>query len=145
MKVEIRKADPSDAKDLFKLNEDFNGKGITQLELLKNSIINNEQEIVFIATANNKAIGFCCVQIFKSMCYSRYYIEVTELYVNEKYRRSGIATKMFEYIEEYFKDKNIVGYQLFTGKNNTVAQLFYEKRGYVKSDEIMYRKRLNKN
>ena len=47
MKVEIRKADPSDAKDLFKLNEDFNGKGITQLELLKNSIINNEQEIVF--------------------------------------------------------------------------------------------------
>lgn len=145
MKVEIRKADPSDAKDLFKLNEDFNGKGITQLELLKNSIISNEQEIVFIATANNKAIGFCCVQIFKSMCYSRYYIEVTELYVNEKYRRSGIATKMFEYIEEYFKDKNIVGYQLFTGKNNTVAQLFYEKRGYVKSDEIMYRKRLNKN
>ena len=84
------------------------------------------------------------MQIFKSMCYSRYYIEVTELYVNEKYRRSGIATKMFEYIEEYFKDKNIVGYQLFTGKNNTVAQLFYEKRGYVKSDEIMYRKRLNK-
>ena len=145
MKVEIRKAESLDAKDLFKLNKDFNGKGITQLELLKNSIINNEQEIVFIATANNKAIGFCCVQIFKSMCYSQYYIEVTELYVNEKYRRSGIATKMFEYIEEYFKDKNIVGYQLFTGKNNTVAQLFYEKRGYVKSDEIMYRKRLNKN
>lgn len=145
MIAEIRKAEPSDVKDLFKLNEDFNGKGITQLELLENSIINNDQEIVFIATVNNKAIGFCCVQIFKSMCYSKYYAEITELYIDENFRRMGVATKMFEFIEEYFKDKSICSYQLFTGKNNTVAQLFYENRGYVKSDEIMYRKRSNKN
>ncbi|MDE6149989.1 MAG: GNAT family N-acetyltransferase [Ruminococcus sp.] len=141
MKIEIRKALISDVDVLYKLNEDFNGKGTTQLELLKNSIINNEQEIVFIATADNKAVGFCCVQIFKSMCYSKYYLEITELYIDEKYRRLGIATKMFEYIEEYFKDKNIAGYQLFTGKTNYNAQAFYEKQGYIKSDEIMYRKR----
>ena len=70
------------------------------------------------------------MQIFKSMCYSKYYAEITELYVDEGFRRMGIAAKIFEYVEEYFRNKNI-----------TVAQSFYEKQGYIKSNEIMYRKR----
>ncbi len=138
----IRTADISDAQELFRLNEEFNGKDVTQLSLLKKFLECNEQEIVFIALNENKAVGFCCVQIFKSMCYSKYYGEITELYVNEKYRRQGIAAGMLRYIEEYFADKNIGGYQLFTGGGNTSAQAFYEKQGYVKSNEIMYRKRL---
>lgn len=141
MKIEIRKAVISDADVLYKLNEDFNGKGTTEIDLLKNSLLNNEQEIVFVASVNNKTVGFCCVQIFKSMCYSKYYAEITELYVDEGFRRMGIAAKIFEYVEEYFRNKNIGGYQFFTSENNTVAQSFYEKQGYIKSNEIMYRKR----
>jgi len=138
----IRIADISDAEELFMLNEEFNGKGVTQLSLLKKSLECNEQEIVFIALNENEAVGFCCVQIFKSMCYSRHYAEITELYVNDKYRRQGVAAELFRYIEEYFADKNIAGYQLFTGGDNISAQVFYEKQGYVRSDEIMYRKRI---
>ena len=144
MEIVIRKAKISDAEELFRLNEDFNANGATELSLLKNSLINNEQEIVFVALLDNKTVGFCCVQIFKSMCYSQYYAEITELYIDENFRHLGIATKMFEFIEDYFKDKNICGYQLFTGEDNVVAQAFYEKQGYVKSSEMMYRKRLNK-
>lgn len=143
MEIVIRKAIISDAEELFRLNEDFNDKGVTQLSLLKKSLLNNDQEMVFVALVNNKIVGFCCVQIFKSMCYSKYYAEITELYIDKNFRRMGIAAKMFEFIEEYFKDENIGGYQLFTGEDNHVAQSFYEKQGYVKSSEIMYRKRLN--
>lgn len=142
MKITVRKAGISDADELFRLNGEFNGKDETELYLLKNSLERNERETVFIAHNDSEAVGFCCVQIFKSMCYRRHYAEITELYVNEKYRRQGIAAEMFRYIEEYFADENIGGYQLFTGKNNLTAQAFYEKQEYVKSDEIMYRKRL---
>ena len=38
MKIEIRKAVISDADVLYKLNEDFNGKGTTEIDLLKNSL-----------------------------------------------------------------------------------------------------------
>lgn len=138
----IRTAGISDAEELFRLNEEFNGKGATEFSLLKKSLESNQQEIVFIAHNDSGAVGFCCVQIFKSMCYSKNYGEITELYINEKYRRQGIAAEMFRYIEEYFADKNIADYQLFTGGDNISAQAFYEKQGYVRSDEIMYRKRL---
>jgi ribosomal protein S18 acetylase RimI-like enzyme len=75
------------------------------------------------------------------MCYSSNYAEITELFVDEAYRRIGIATALMQAAENYFKDDNIGGFQLFTGGDNYTAQTFYEKSGYVKTSEIMYRKR----
>lgn len=140
--MEIRLAGPNDAASLFEMNERFNGAGNTSQELLEDSIANNGQETVFIATVDGAAAGFCCAQLFKSMCYRSFYVEITELFVEEKYRKQGGATALMGFAEDYFKDKNVKGYQLFTGKQNEIAQAFYEKNGYVKSEEQMYRKRL---
>lgn len=142
MNFKVRKAQLSDAGQLFQMNEIFNGEGVTDFELLKNSLIQNDQEEVFVAESGGKLIGFCCVQIFKSICYKNFYAEITELFVDENFRRRGVATAVFSYIEEYFKGKNIAGYQLFTSDKNISAQVCYEKLGYARSREIMYRKRL---
>lgn len=64
-----------------------------------------------------------------------------ELFVDEQHRRKGIASRLMEYAESYYSDKNIGGFQLFTGGVNISAQRFYEHIGYSKTDEIMYRKR----
>jgi ribosomal protein S18 acetylase RimI-like enzyme len=69
-------------------------------------------------------------------------VEITELYVREEYRRQGIATKLINYIENIFEERNIKEFQLFTGKDNTAARAFYEKLGYKKIDEVMYKKKL---
>ncbi|WP_124099202.1 GNAT family N-acetyltransferase [Ruminococcus sp. Marseille-P6503] len=142
MNFKVRKAEVSDAGQLFQLNEIFNGEGATDFELLKQSLIKNDQEEVFVAESGGKLVGFCCVQIFKSMCYKNFYAEITELFVDEKFRRLGVATAVIGYIEEYFKGKNLAGYQLFTSDKNTNAQACYEKSGFARSREIMYRKRL---
>lgn len=142
MNFKVRKAGVPDAKQLFRLNEIFNGEGVTDFEILKKSLTNNDQEMVFVAEIGGNLVGFCCVQIFKSMCYKSFYAEITELFVDENFRRLGVATAIFRYIEEYFKDKNIAGYQLFTSDENINAQSFYDKLGYAQSREIMYRKRL---
>lgn len=140
--MQIRLADIGDVDSLFELNELFNGVGCTTKELIADSILNNSQETVFVAVVDDRTVGFCCVQLFKSMCYSSYYAEITELFVKEEYRKQGIATALMAFAEEYFKTQNVVGYQLFTGKNNKTAQAFYEKIGYKRTDELMYRKRL---
>lgn len=140
--MEIRLASSNDTAFLFEMNERFNGAGSTSKELLADSIANNGQEAVFIASVDGAAAGFCCAQLFKSMCYRSYYAEITELFVEETYRKQGVATALLAFAEDYFKDKNVKGYQLFTGKQNEIAQAFYEKNGYIQSEERMYRKRL---
>ena len=137
----IRKANENDVDYLFELNELFNGKNCTTKKQIAASIAVNTQEDVFVAELDNKVVGFCCIQIFKSMCYNANYAEVTELFVKQEYRRQGVASALIAYIEAYLKNQSITAVQLFTGKDNINAQSFYEKAGYKKSDEIMYRKR----
>lgn len=140
--MQVRIATQNDIHWLYEMNEQFNGAGCTTAEQLADSILHNRQETVFIAAAANTALGFCCVQFFKSMCYSVNYAEITELFVKEEYRGQGVGTALMTCAEDYFKTQNVKGYQLFTGKDNTSAQSFYEKMGYKKSAELMYRKRL---
>jgi len=141
MNVEIHKATASDADALFILNEEFNGAGCTTLERIKEMLTQNNSETVFIAKHNEKAVGFCCTQLFESMCYNADYVEITELFVDEDYRRNGIAAQLMRFVEQHFENSNVKAFQLFTGGCNQGAQCFYEKQGYCKTTEIMYRKR----
>lgn len=70
--------------------------------------------------------GFCCAQLFKSMCYCSFHAEITELFVEEEYRKQGVAIALMTFAEDYFKDKNVKGYQLFTGEQNEIAQALAE-------------------
>jgi len=137
----IRKADITDATDLLILNEKFNGKQDITVEMIEKSLKSNENEIVFVAVINEKAVGFCCVRIYKSFCYSVGYAEINEIYISEEFQHQGIGTELLTYAEEFLKEKSIVNIQLFTGEKNYSSQAFYEKNGYTKSAELMYRKR----
>ena len=76
--MKLRIATDADIDNLFEMNEEFNGKNCTTKELLRISIIANEQEVVCIAYIDGAA-GFICGQLFKSMCYAVNYAEITEL------------------------------------------------------------------
>lgn len=54
MKILIRKANVDDAKSLFELNEEFNGVNSTTEEFISDALINNHQEIVYIAYEMNR-------------------------------------------------------------------------------------------
>lgn len=51
------------------------------------------------------------------------------LYVDTKYRKKGIATKLITEIEKYSKDKKLTGIRMETW--NFQAKGFYEKMGYT--------------
>ncbi len=135
----------SDAPQLLHLNDLFNGEGSNTLAAIEDSIRSNSQEIVCIAADGDKLVGFCCGQIFKSMCYNVNYGEITELYVLETYRRKGTARGLMQFMEAEFRSQGIDNFQLFTGKNNEAAQAFYKALGYTETAEMMFRKRVRKS
>ena len=85
MDIRIKRAELSDINALYTLNKAFNGDCTTE-DLIIDSLLNNKQEIVLIAYADDNPAGFLCGQICLSMCYKTLHGEVGELYVDEEIR-----------------------------------------------------------
>lgn len=143
MQIHIRKATAEDSKQLLILNEEFNGMGVTTEVLIVDSLINNKTEIVFIATINEHAVGFICGQICRSICHRTLHGEIGELFVSEEYRKNGIGRKLMSAMEQEFKENNALVVTLQTSVQNKVAQLFYERCGYIGKQKLIYRKNIN--
>ena len=138
----VRIATQLDAAQLGELNIEFNGDGETTLENIRNSLINNKQEVIVVDEQNGKLTGFVCVQLKKSFCYDDYMPEITEVYVKPHYRRNGIARNMITYAEEYCKKYYpLHKFELLTGTENDDAQSVYAKLGYSEDGELHLAKR----
>ena len=143
--IMVRKATANDAEQLEILNNEFNGKGETSIENIRNSLINNPQEVVIVADEDNKLVGFVCVQLKKSFCYDEYMPEITEVYVKPSYRKRGIASEMITFAEKYcIENYPLHKYELLTGKSNLTAQAVYEKLGYINDNEVHLSKRVKR-
>lgn len=139
----IRLATLNDAEQLHALNEKFNGKGETTLGNIKESLLNNKQEVIVVAEENSILVGFICVQMKKSFCYDDYLPEITEVFVENGYRRRKIASNMISFIETYcLQNYSLHKFELLTGKNNLEAQALYDSIGYSDEVEIHLTKRV---
>jgi ribosomal protein S18 acetylase RimI-like enzyme len=102
----------------------------TILSSIKESLSNNKQEIVVVAGESGNLVGFLCVQIKKSFCYSNVTAEITEVFVNKKYRRRKHASKMIAFAEMYcIEHYTLHKLELLTGKENFEAQALYQTKG----------------
>ncbi len=141
----VRIATVEDTEQLGVLNDEFNGIGETTIDCIRDSIINNQQEVVIVADENGMLVGFVCVQLKKSFCYNYYMPEITEVYVVPAYRKKGIASEMVTFAEDYCaKNYPLHRYELLTGKKNIVAQSVYGKLGYADDGELHLSKRIKK-
>ncbi len=141
----VRIATVNDAEQLNILNNEFNGEGETSIDNIRESLINNVQEVVIVADEDEILVGFVCVQLKKSFCYDEYMPEITEVYVQPTYRKRGIASEMITFAETYCsKHYPLHKYELLTGKENLVAQSVYNKLGYIDDNEIHLSKRIKK-
>jgi len=141
--ITVREAMPVDAPALQRLNTAFNGEGLPDEAMIRIMLERNPQEFTCIAEGNGEAVGFLCAQVLFSWCYETPTVEITELYVEDAYRRQGAARQLMRLAEEIavnrFEAENIM---LLTGRRNLNAQAFYESQGYTNDDEIHYTKRL---
>ena len=140
--IDIRLANNTDAPELNKLNNLFNGDGNNTIDAIEESINENEQEIICVAVDGNKLVGFCCGQILKSMCYSYKSAEITELYVMDGYRRQGIGKQLLDATEKELYRRAVKHLHILTGDKNVIAQTLYRSCGYRDTSEILLDKNM---
>lgn len=135
----IRLALPGDAIQLFGLNERFNGPGSATVEDMARSLESNTQEMVVVSDRAGVLTGFVCVQIKRSFCYKHPTAEVTEVFVDEPFRRKGLAKGMLCLALEAAKARfGVTELTVLTGGDNLPAQALYEGAGFLREDEVVY-------
>ncbi|MBP3636421.1 MAG: GNAT family N-acetyltransferase [Clostridia bacterium] len=140
--ITVREANTADAAVLCRLNVAFNGDGLPGEEAIREALARNPQEVTCVAECDGRAVGFICAQVQHSWCYARPCMEITELYVEEAYRRQGVGQKLMSLVEAIGAQRfGADGFKLLTGRANLTAQAFYESQGYQKDNEVHYTKR----
>lgn len=142
MSLTIRLACPDDAEALCRLNAAFNGDtGVTPKDVHRALL--SSSEIVVITEVDAIPAGFCCAQLHRSFCYPAPVAEVTEMYVDEPFRRRGCAGAMLRFLEEHLRQAHGVDeLHLLTGCGNFAAQAAYRKAGFKAKNEQYMTKRL---
>ncbi|RUR79177.1 GNAT family N-acetyltransferase [Chlorogloeopsis fritschii PCC 9212] len=98
----------------------------------------NKDSVVFVAEENGEMVGFTQLYpSFSSVSMKLIWI-LNDLYVEEPYRRKGIATLLMNAAEKYAKESGAVRFILATQISNTNAQKLYESRGYTKDKEFYH-------
>ena len=134
MSFVIRPAVPGDAPALLAMNAAFNGDTGTTEEAIRRSLLSCP-ETVLIAECKGTPAGFCCAQVHHSFCYPAPVAEVTEMYVEEAFRRQGCASAMLCALEELLAQQGVDEMHLLTGTANTAAQAAYERAGFRRKNE----------
>lgn len=139
--IKVRLASVTDAEELSRLNQAFNGGDKRPPHQIRESLkINNE--LIAVAEIKGKAVGFGCAQSFYSFCYEEPQGEITELYVEEAARRRGIAGAIISCLEENLRKRGVKDVRVLTGKRNDAAIKTYEHCNYVKGHELLLTKRI---
>jgi len=98
------------------------------------------ESVIFVAEERKELIGFTQLfPIFSSVSMKRTWL-LNDLYVNEKARGMGVASKLLEAAKEFGAETNSKWLILQTAADNFTAQKVYEKNGWVKESDFFYRK-----
>ena len=99
-----------------------------------------KESVIFVAEERKELIGFTQLfPIFSSVSMKRTWL-LNDLYVNEKARGMGVATKLLEAAKQFGIETGSKWLILQTAADNFTAQKVYEKNGWVKETDFFYRK-----
>ena len=130
IELNIRPATEADAAELARLNGLFNAATLTRAEQAEHLRAAASTERALLAWVDGRAVGFTCLRFARLITNALPYAEVTELFVEEGFRRRGIARALLTEAEILARALGAPGIILFTGLKNETAQAFYRAVGY---------------
>ncbi|MBK9050483.1 MAG: GNAT family N-acetyltransferase [Chloroflexi bacterium] len=129
-KFTIRVAKIADAAALTRLNILFNGSS-DPAEVMAQRLADPRQvEIALVAESAGQVIGFAGLRRIPSLFYAETFAELTELFVEERYRRQGIGQALITVAEQLAIQGGSRELMVLTGKDNQEAQSLYRSQGY---------------
>ncbi len=115
--------------------EDYSYKKSREIKRYFKWLLKRDLEGFFLIETDNKVLGFVASD---SNWYSKfensYVLEIHELIVRKEFQNKGFGKKLLERVLLYGKEKNLKIGELFVGKENKKAILFYIKNGFVKKE-----------
>ncbi len=128
--VDIRPATERDAAELARLNRLFYDATLSPERQAGRLRAAAATERALLAWIDGRVAGFACLQFVPMITTATPYAELTELFVEEAYRRRGIAGALLAEAERLARGLGAPGVILFTGLKNETAQAFYRAVGY---------------
>jgi ribosomal protein S18 acetylase RimI-like enzyme len=142
LEIRTRLAVESDAQELARLNQLFNGGDRRPVPEIVESM-RTSSELIAVAECDGKIVGFGCAQRFQSFCYEELLGEITELYVEKSARGKGAAASLIAFLETHLKQRGVTEVKVLTGRQNAAAIRTYERCGYAVDDEVLLKKLLS--
>jgi ribosomal protein S18 acetylase RimI-like enzyme len=134
-RIEIRRADESDAGDVARLLHDFNSEyedytpGVAALTERLGELLADGTIVVLLA--GNPPRGFALFRIRPSLWAKAGDAYLEELYVVPERRRQGIGRALLEASIEAARQAGANHFELTTGETDTEARALYESRGFT--------------
>lgn len=125
-------------KSLDPLHRTQNLPGFVEASLKETSDnVKKYQGKIWLAQYNSEVIGFIIGAIWEQSDLNRLEIgkhklgEVTNIYLEDKYRGKGLGKKMFQMMEKYFKEKGCDSVWVSVSAPNEHAHNTYKKFGFM--------------
>lgn len=112
-----------------------------ELQYLIYTLWKNDNSDVIVALRDDEICGFACVEYIEipesPYNLARRFYHINEFGVDEKYRRQGVATELFDFIKKEASAKNFDKIELIMWDFNENALKFYESVGFVTYRRVM--------
>ena len=141
----IRKAKKKDIDDLSILFDKYRifykqRSDVDSARSFLKKRMKRKESVIFVAEERDELIGFTQLfPIFSSVSMVRTWL-LNDLFVNEKARGIGAATKLLDAAKKFGEETNSKWLLLQTAADNFTAQKVYEKNGWIKETDFFYRK-----
>jgi ribosomal protein S18 acetylase RimI-like enzyme len=140
--IQIRKATERDSKSLAELNQAFNGVNRTSDQIRRVLQTSAATETVLVAEESGAVVGFACLQTLHSICYDSPWTEITELYVKQTHRSSGVGKALVRDAIRQAQESGASEILLRTNVKNEAAQSLFTRFGLEPAPELVFHKRV---
>ena len=125
--MEFRFLNKDDQKVLIRMTETFRQQTITAEKA--EAILGNDMILVAAALQDDEVAGYALAYLLPRLDNGRDMMMIYHLFVQEKYQRQGIATRLMQMLLEYGKQHQVHYTSLITQQDNEKAIALYTKLG----------------
>ena len=126
--------------ELFSQEVEFTPNKEVQQKALKTIITDENIGDIYVATINEKVVAMVNILYTISTALGNQVAIFEDFIVDKNYRNQGIGENLIDFVFEDLKAKNFSRITLLTDNDNLKAHKFYEKKGFVKSSMVPFRK-----
>ena len=126
-------------KTLFEQEAEFKPNSEAQRKALSKIILDPTIGIILVARDDEKILGMINLLFTESSALGSKAAILEDMVVLSKSRSEGIGAKLIDYAISEAKKGGCKRITLLTDIENTKAQSFYQKKGFVKSKMMPYR------